>query len=56
MAAIIGFVFGAIVGGLTARKRGGNLMDILQYGAVFGIMLALFALFASIIAFRMGWI
>jgi hypothetical protein len=56
MVAIISFVLGAVIGGLLARKRGGDLKDLLQYGAVYGIVFALLALVISIVVFRLGWI
>ncbi len=56
MAAIIGFFVGAIFGAITAARRGGNLGDILLYGTVFGIILALITQFGAIIAFNAGWL
>ncbi len=56
MASLIGFVIGACLGALVAKQRKGNLLDILQYAAIFGMVLALLALFGSIIALRLNWI
>jgi hypothetical protein len=57
MASLIGFVLGACLGALIARQRGGNLLDILQYAAIFGIVWALVILFGSITALRLNhWI
>lgn len=56
MAATIAFVLGAAWGAVVARRRGGNRLDILFYAAVHGIVLALLALLASVIAFRLDWI
>lgn len=56
MAGIFGFFLGAGLGALLAARRGGNLKDIVQYGVVFGLVLALVGLLVSIVALRMGWI
>lgn len=56
MAALIAFILGAGWGAFVARRRGGSRMDILFYAAVHGIVLALLALLASVIAIRMDWI
>jgi len=56
MAAIIGFILGALWGGWKAKRRGGNRMDIAQYAAVHGILLGLAATGGSVLALRMGWI
>ena len=37
MLVIGGGILGVLVGGFTARKRGGSTADILQYAAGFGI-------------------
>lgn len=50
--ALSGLILGAIIGGLVARKRGGNVADILQYGASYGIAFALVGLIAAILFFR----
>ncbi len=52
MLVIAALVFGALVGGLRARKRGGNRLDIAQYAAVHAMVFALVALFATIIINR----
>ena len=39
-----GMLIGAIVGGMTARRRGGRPLDIAQYAAAYGIMFALVGL------------
>jgi len=53
MIVIAGLVLGAALGALTARKRGGKLADLLQYGAAFAICFGLIGLFATIILERM---
>jgi len=55
MAAIIGFILGALFGGWRAARRGGDGKDIAQYAAVYGIILGLLALAGSVAALRMGW-
>ena len=49
-----GFLIGAAWGGYVAKKRGGNWKDMAQYGAAYGIALALVALFLSIFLYRLG--
>ncbi len=44
----IAFVLGAAWGAWVARRRGGNWLDMLQYGAVWGVILGLIAIFASV--------
>ncbi len=53
MIVLAGLVFGALWGGLTARKRGGNRLDIAQYTAVGAIAGGLVGLFATIAIERM---
>ena len=40
-----GIVIGALTGALTARVKGGNRLDLLQWGAVFAMIGALIGLF-----------
>ena len=56
MAGLIGFLLGASWGAFVARRRGGNRLDILQYAAVHGLLLALLAYIASVFAIRMDWV
>jgi len=53
MIVIVAFIAGAATGWLTARKRGGNRLDKLQYAAAFAIAFALAGLFATVIVERM---
>jgi hypothetical protein len=53
MIVLAGLVLGAVWGGLTARRRGGNRLDIAQYATVWGIIGALAGLFATIALERM---
>jgi len=48
MIVLAGLVLGAVWGVLTARRRGGNRLDMAQYGAVWGIIGALAGLFLTI--------
>ncbi len=45
-------LLGAIIGGLSARKRGGKPLDIAQYATAFGIAFGLVGLIATIILSR----
>ena len=40
--------FGAVWGGLVARRRGGNRLDIAQYAGGFGILFAILGLAVTI--------
>ncbi|MFD1914467.1 hypothetical protein [Halodurantibacterium flavum] len=48
MIVIAGVVIGAIIGALQARGRGGNRLDMAQYGAGWAIMLGLLGVFLTI--------
>lgn len=49
---LAGILIGAFIGDRRARKRGGNGLDRLQYGAVHALALALVGLFLTIIINR----
>lgn len=50
---IIGaMLLGALVGGLTAKRRGGNRLDIAQYAVGYAIAFTLVGLLATIIIDR----
>ncbi|MGY6411165.1 MAG: hypothetical protein ACXIUV_09105 [Alkalilacustris sp.] len=53
MIVLAGLVLGAVWGGWSARKRGGNRLDIAQYAAVGGIAGGIVGLFAAIALERM---
>ncbi|MCF7701579.1 hypothetical protein [Loktanella sp. M215] len=40
-----GIVLGALIGAIRARMRGGKLLDMLQWGAAFAIILGIVGLF-----------
>jgi len=45
-------LIGAVLGGLTAKKRGGAMADIAQYATSFGIAFALVGLLATVVIHR----
>ena len=53
MLVFVGFVIGAMLGLRLALRRGGNWMDMLQYGCALGIAVALTGLFLTLAA---GWL
>lgn len=51
---VIGAVLlGIILGVVSARKRGGNTADLLQYGAVYAIAFGIVGVIATIVIHRM---
>ena len=52
MIILAGLVVGVLTGSLTARNRGGRRLDILQYGAVYGIAFTLIGVFVTILIER----
>ena len=54
MIVIGGFILGAAIGALTAQRRGGKMLDILQYAAGYAIAFTLLGLFATIFIDRMA--
>lgn len=54
MIVIGGFLIGATIGALTAQRRGGKRLDILQYAAGYAIAFTLLGLFATIFIDRMA--
>ncbi|AHD01152.1 hypothetical protein [Leisingera methylohalidivorans] len=52
MIVIAGLVLGAAIGAMKARKRGGNTLDMLQYGAVYAIVFGMLGLLATILTHR----
>ena len=47
-------ILGAIIGAMTARKRGGAGLDLAQYGASFAIAFGLIGLIATIAIHRLA--
>lgn len=52
MIVIAAALIGAILGGMTAKKRGGKLADIAQYAAVYAIAFAIVGMLATILVHR----
>ena len=53
MIVILAFLAGAALGGITARRRGGNRLDMAQYAVAWGLALGIVAMFASVAAQRL---
>ncbi len=53
MLVILPIISGVALGAYRAKKRGGNTLDMLQYGAAYGIIFGLAGLAITIIAHRM---
>ena len=47
-------LIGGVIGGFTAKRRGGKGLDIAQYAAVYGIAFGLLGLILTIILDRNG--
>ncbi len=45
---------GAVIGALQARRKGGKVLDMLQYGAVYAMIAGLIATVIMITLIRMG--
>ncbi len=43
---------GVLIGVLQAKKRKGKALDLVQYGAVFGILFAIIALIINVVILR----
>lgn len=52
MIVIAGAVIGAILGALTARKRGGNRLDMAQYAAGFAMAFVVVGMVATVLIDR----
>jgi len=52
MAPVIGLVFGALLGVLVAKRKGGNRLDMAQYAGSFAIIFGLVGLFVAIFLAR----
>lgn len=48
MAPLIGMVFGALLGAIVAKRKGGNRLDMAQYAGGFAIIFGLVGLFVAI--------
>ena len=47
MIVIGGALLGAIIGAMTARRRKGNTLDMLQYGAGYGLAFSVLGMIAT---------
>ncbi len=45
---LAGLLIGAILGAVRAKMRGGKVLDMLQWGAVFAMIFGLIGLFALV--------
>jgi len=52
MIVIAAAVLGALIGGFTARKRGGNTLDIAQYAAGYALAFVVVGLIATVLIDR----
>ena len=52
MIILAGMVLGIVIGTFTAKNRGGKRLDVLQYGAVYGIAFTLIGVFVTILLER----
>ena len=50
----IGAALGVLIGIFAAKRRKGKMLDMAQYGAVFGILFAIIALIINIVILRQG--
>ena len=49
---LAGLFLGAVLGALRAKSKGGNRLDMVQWGAVFAILFGIIGLFILIILQR----
>ncbi|GAA4229304.1 apolipoprotein acyltransferase [Sagittula sp. NFXS13] len=54
MIVLLAALAGAIIGGLTAARRKGNKLDILQYATIYCIAFSLVGLIVTIIIHRIA--
>ena len=43
-----GIIIGALIGAIRAKRRGGTVMDMLQWGTAFAVMLGIVGLFVLV--------
>lgn len=53
MIVIVSMIAGIVVGALSARRKNGNRLDMLQYGAVYAIAFGLAGTLATLIIEKM---
>jgi hypothetical protein len=54
MLTLVGIVIGALFGAWRAKRRGGNRLDVAQWGAVYAILFGLAGLILAIALARVG--
>lgn len=54
MIVLISTVLGVVLGVTGAKRRNGNRLDLLQYGAGYGIAFAILGVFATLIVERLA--
>jgi len=54
MIVIAGVVLGAILGALTAKRRGGKLVDIAQYATASAMAFGIVAMIATVVLHRLA--
>jgi|TARA_B110000908_G_scaffold84512_1_gene100939 hypothetical protein len=52
MIVLVAALIGAILGGITAKRRGGNGLDIAQYAAGYAMAFVVVALIATVVLDR----
>ncbi|WP_333683653.1 apolipoprotein acyltransferase [Pontibaca methylaminivorans] len=52
MIVILFAAFGALIGGVTARRRGGNRLDIAQYAAGYGLAFMILGMIVALVLDR----
>jgi hypothetical protein len=52
MIVLVAALIGALVGGLTSKRRDGNRMDIAQYAAGYGMAFVVVGLIATVVLDR----
>jgi len=53
MIVLLSILIGVTLGVMKARRKNGSRLDILQYGAVYGIIFAILGLVATVVIERM---
>lgn len=54
MLVLIGAVIGGIIGGVTAKRRGGRPLDVLQYVGIYALAFALASFLLTLLVHRMA--
>lgn len=54
MLVIIGAIFGGIIGGTIAKRRGGKGLDVLQYVGIYALAFALLGMIATLVVHRLA--